>query len=163
MNNSTQGFSNIQLLLQSTQLTPNIQQLPHSMPTCIQQPYNMPTHNVFTVNFDIQSNIIQQADITPEYIQQNATPARLYEDTWKSSQSVKIISEHSEKLVRCMIECNLRSYDSSQFSDHKFIGSGRCAMVYSAIFEEKSYALKSLNNNLRVDDESIEEFIREVV
>ncbi|CAG8782648.1 11716_t:CDS:2, partial [Gigaspora margarita] len=100
------------ILQQSMQLTTNIQQLPFSMPTCIQQPYNMPTHNVFAVNSGIQSNIIQQVDTRPEYIQQNAIPTRLYKDNWKSSPSIKISTTNLLEVgdVQCVASDN--NYDS---------------------------------------------------
>ncbi|KAF0538384.1 kinase-like protein [Gigaspora margarita] len=76
---------------------------------------------------------------------------------------VKTLSVYSEELEKYLTnECKVKSYDYSQFSDLKLIGSGRFAMVFSANFQKRTYALKSLNKNLFLDEETSQTLAREL-
>ncbi|CAG8449047.1 16668_t:CDS:2, partial [Cetraspora pellucida] len=55
------------------------------------------------------------------------------------------------------IEC----FDFSHHYDLKIVGCGGSSVVYSAIFQGKKYALKSLNNNLRFGDKLFNQLIKE--
>ncbi|KAF0503052.1 kinase-like protein [Gigaspora margarita] len=59
--------------------------------------------------------------------------------------------QYSEKLELFLKDYNIKSYDYSQFSDIRPIERGGFAFVYSTVFQEKTYALKCLNNNLHLD------------
>ncbi|RIB02517.1 hypothetical protein C2G38_870239 [Gigaspora rosea] len=65
-----------------------------------------------------------------------------------SSNSLnEILSDHLRRIKTCLEENNIEELDYSQFSDHKIVGRGGSVIVYSAIAQEKIYALKSLNIN----------------
>ncbi|CAG8670865.1 2073_t:CDS:1, partial [Racocetra fulgida] len=73
---------------------------------------------------------------------------------------VKLAPEFSEQLEAYLKNC-IKSYDYSQFSDVEKIGVGGYAVVYSATFNGQTYALKSLNNNLKFGDKEFKQFKRE--
>ncbi|CAG8540250.1 21472_t:CDS:2, partial [Cetraspora pellucida] len=56
----------------------------------------------------------------------------------------------------------VKKFDYSQFSDVTLIGSGKFTIIFSATFEDKKYALKSLNNNLKIDVKPIRLIKREI-
>ncbi|CAG8630100.1 15567_t:CDS:2 [Dentiscutata erythropus] len=87
---------------------------------------------------------------------------KTYEKPLKLTQVPDLFSERSESLERYFLECNVKSYDYSQFSDIRFIESGRFATVYSTTFQERTVALKSLNKNLRIDEGIIRIFVSEL-
>ncbi|CAG8630085.1 15566_t:CDS:2 [Dentiscutata erythropus] len=62
----------------------------------------------------------------------------------------------------CLEKNNIKKLDCSQFNDKKPIGNGGSATVYSATFQGKIYALKSLNNNLCMNEKTFRKFIREL-
>ncbi|CAG8768131.1 12618_t:CDS:2, partial [Racocetra persica] len=55
----------------------------------------------------------------------------------------------------------VKKFDYSQFSDVRSIGSGKFAIVFSATFEDRKYALKSLHSNLQIDVRMIGRIKRE--
>ncbi|KAF0494222.1 kinase-like protein [Gigaspora margarita] len=69
---------------------------------------------------------------------------------------------YSVKLVEFLHANNVRNFDFSQFSQVSYIQKGQFAMVFSATFENKVYALKCLNNNLYMDQETLRHLTREV-
>ncbi|KAF0349247.1 kinase-like protein [Gigaspora margarita] len=62
------------------------------------------------------------------------------------------LNQYSKKLETSLKDHNIKYFDYSQYSDFKPIGSGGYADVHSAIFEGQIYAIKSLKNNLYLDD-----------
>ncbi|CAG8458417.1 13245_t:CDS:2 [Cetraspora pellucida] len=56
----------------------------------------------------------------------------------------------------------VKSFNYSQFSEIEIIGRGGSAVVSSAIFQEKKYALKSVNNNLWLDEKKFKQIKREL-
>ncbi|RIB28060.1 kinase-like domain-containing protein [Gigaspora rosea] len=76
--------------------------------------------------------------------------------------SEKILLEYSEQLEICLKELNIRNFDYSQYSNLKIIGQGGSATVYSTTFKEKTYALKSLNNNLCLDGSAFKKLVHEL-
>ncbi|CAG8486359.1 1683_t:CDS:2, partial [Gigaspora rosea] len=70
--------------------------------------------------------------------------------------------KYSVKLIEFLHANNVRKFDYSQFSQLRYIQKGQSAMVYSATFENKVYALKCLNNNLLMDQETLKHLTREV-
>ncbi|CAG8808370.1 9610_t:CDS:2, partial [Racocetra persica] len=71
--------------------------------------------------------------------------------------------EFSEQLEAYLKFHRIKFFDYSQYSDIKRIGEGGYAVVYSATFDGQTYALKSLNNNLRFEDKEFRQFKREVM
>ncbi|KAF0399949.1 kinase-like protein [Gigaspora margarita] len=79
-----------------------------------------------------------------------------------SSDDSKNLSPLSKNIYDLMINENkdtieletfsIKEYDYSQFNAQKHIGNGGFSTVYSADFQGKTYALKSLNNNLCLDN-----------
>lgn len=61
-----------------------------------------------------------------------------------------------------MNECKIQNFCHSEFSDHKIIGQGGFAVVYSTIFRGKKYALKSLNNNIVLDTKAFKQIKNEI-
>lgn len=76
--------------------------------------------------------------------------------------SKKILTEYSEKLKSYLVKYDITNFDYSQFCNVKIIGSGAYATVYSATFQEKEYALKSLKNNLSLDEREFNQLQREL-
>ncbi|CAG8738724.1 16011_t:CDS:2, partial [Cetraspora pellucida] len=58
------------------------------------------------------------------------------------------MSEKACQLKSYLNKFNVKNFDYSQFHNTKIIGKGAFATVYSTVFQEKEYALKSLDNNL---------------
>ncbi|RIB20589.1 hypothetical protein C2G38_1184925 [Gigaspora rosea] len=56
----------------------------------------------------------------------------------------------------------IEKFDYSKFKTQIYVGHGGSAVVYSAVFEEKKYALKSLNNNLSIDKKRFRMIKREL-
>ncbi|CAG8630928.1 14132_t:CDS:2 [Cetraspora pellucida] len=56
----------------------------------------------------------------------------------------------------------VKNFNYSQFTDVTLIESGKFAIIFSATFEDKKYALKSLNNNLKIDVKTIRRVKREI-
>ncbi|KAF0554763.1 kinase-like protein [Gigaspora margarita] len=78
------------------------------------------------------------------------------------SNRTSLLVDYSEKLENVLKDSNIESFDYSQFSELERVGSGGYAVVYSAIFRGKTYALKSLNNNLKFDKKEFKPFMREL-
>ncbi|KAF0479088.1 glycosyltransferase family 2 protein [Gigaspora margarita] len=55
--------------------------------------------------------------------------------------------DYSEELQSYLNARNIRSFEYSQFNNIKLIGDGGFAIVYSALFQEKKYALKRLKDS----------------
>ncbi|CAG8807720.1 26272_t:CDS:2, partial [Gigaspora rosea] len=62
-----------------------------------------------------------------------------------------------EKKVKCFDNLPLRN-----LRDLEKIGHGGFAIVYSVTFQGKKYALKSLYNNLSLDDKAFRQIRREI-
>ncbi|CAG8729756.1 23887_t:CDS:2 [Dentiscutata erythropus] len=73
------------------------------------------------------------------------------------------INSYSQMLKIFLKERSIKNFDFSQFSKRELIGRGAPAMVYSANFKRKTYALKDLNNNLIMDKKTYKKFIREIL
>ncbi|CAG8572392.1 6505_t:CDS:2, partial [Racocetra fulgida] len=71
-------------------------------------------------------------------------------------------SKPKRELEKYLKDSNIKWFDYSEFSEPEIIGSGGCANVYSATFQGKEYALKSLKNNLSLDYKQFKQFKREV-
>ncbi|CAG8710041.1 2070_t:CDS:2, partial [Gigaspora rosea] len=72
-------------------------------------------------------------------------------------------SKYSKILLIFLTENGVKSFDYSKFSKPNPKGKGEIAFVYIAIFEQKTYALKSLNNNLNMDTEIFKQFSQEII
>ncbi|CAG8596417.1 1789_t:CDS:2, partial [Scutellospora calospora] len=57
---------------------------------------------------------------------------------------------------------DIKNFEYSQFSEPQRIGQGGFAVVYSTVLQGEKYALKSLNNNLVLDDKAIKQIRREL-
>ncbi|CAG8680120.1 13449_t:CDS:2, partial [Dentiscutata heterogama] len=68
---------------------------------------------------------------------------------------------YSEKLEKHLRDFNIKSFDYSKFNEHKIIGKGETATVYSARFQGRTYALKCINNNLYMNDNTFTKIKRE--
>ncbi|CAG8647077.1 2278_t:CDS:2 [Dentiscutata erythropus] len=68
------------------------------------------------------------------------------------NNSDELIRECFEKIESYLKSADLKRFEFSQFSDLKPIDNGGNAVVFSANFQSKKYALKNLTNNLFVDD-----------
>ncbi|CAG8544167.1 13675_t:CDS:2 [Dentiscutata heterogama] len=77
------------------------------------------------------------------------------------NNSDELIQECFEKIESYLKSADLKRFEFSQFSDLKPIDNGGNAVVFSANFQNKKYALKSLNNNLFVDDRRFKDIKRE--
>ncbi|CAG8722211.1 13584_t:CDS:2 [Dentiscutata erythropus] len=73
------------------------------------------------------------------------------------SRALILYTEELEKKLG-----DIKKFNYSKFKDRKFIGRGGSAVVYSAVFHGKKYALKSLNNNLSIDKKIFKETKREL-
>ncbi|CAG8520846.1 2197_t:CDS:2, partial [Scutellospora calospora] len=70
--------------------------------------------------------------------------------------------EYSERLEKYLMnECGIKKYDFSKFIELRVIGEGGSAIMYSAKFQDETYALKSLRTNLHIPEKSLKKFIRE--
>ncbi|KAF0554761.1 kinase-like protein [Gigaspora margarita] len=78
------------------------------------------------------------------------------------SNRTSLLVDYSEKLENDLKASNIENFNYSQFSKPERIGSGGYAVVYSTIFQEKKYALKSLNNNLSFGYKEFKLFMREL-
>ncbi|CAG8671891.1 8640_t:CDS:2 [Dentiscutata erythropus] len=74
----------------------------------------------------------------------------------------KTLSEYSEELERSLIKYKIDNFDYPKFNNKKIIGKGASAIIYSATFGGKTYALKSLDNYLHFDEKSFKKLIREI-
>ncbi|CAG8800358.1 16708_t:CDS:2, partial [Racocetra persica] len=77
------------------------------------------------------------------------------------AMSEKALIEYSEQLERYFEKYKIKKFDYSQHKNRKFIGNGGFAVVYSATWDDKEYALKSLNNNLGLNGREFKQFKRE--
>ncbi|CAG8719402.1 34333_t:CDS:2, partial [Racocetra persica] len=93
-------------------------------------------------------------------INMNLTTGEIH-DLYKTKIPEKSLVDYSE-LEDDLKSIGAKSFNYSQFSEIKKIGSGGSAVVYSAIFQEKKYALKSLNNNLSSDYKRFKQIMREL-
>ncbi|CAG8602046.1 1416_t:CDS:2, partial [Dentiscutata heterogama] len=73
------------------------------------------------------------------------------------SRALILYTEELEKKLG-----GIKKFNYSKFKDRKFVGRGGSAVVYSAVFQRKKYALKSLNNNLSIDKKIFKETKREL-
>ncbi|CAG8809744.1 12521_t:CDS:2, partial [Cetraspora pellucida] len=73
-----------------------------------------------------------------------------------------LVIEYSEQLKSYLNKYAIKNYDYSQFQNIKTIGKGAYATVYSATFQEEVYALKSLDNNLGLDEREFNQLQREL-
>ncbi|CAG8488933.1 5455_t:CDS:2, partial [Dentiscutata erythropus] len=69
---------------------------------------------------------------------------------------------YSKQLEKYLNEYNIRNFCHSEFSDHKIIGQGGFAVVYSVVFQGTKYALKSLNNNIVLDNKAFKQIKNEI-
>ncbi|CAG8651866.1 23956_t:CDS:2, partial [Dentiscutata erythropus] len=76
--------------------------------------------------------------------------------------SIETLPDLPEQLETHLKSSRIKSFDFSQFRDIELIGSGNYATVYSATFNGQIYALKSLRNNLNLEDKTLELFKREI-
>ncbi|CAG8534545.1 8318_t:CDS:2 [Cetraspora pellucida] len=67
--------------------------------------------------------------------------------------------KHSEPFFE---EANIKILSISQYSNLRNFGRGRLAIVYSAVFQGQTLALKSFNNNLSLDEKMFRKFIQEL-
>ncbi|CAG8744956.1 18139_t:CDS:2, partial [Racocetra fulgida] len=74
---------------------------------------------------------------------------------------IKTIMQYSEQLLSYFKTNGIKIFDYSQHKNRKYIGKGGFAIVYSAILEGEERALKSLNNNLGLNDQEFKQFSRE--
>ncbi|CAG8771809.1 5518_t:CDS:2 [Dentiscutata erythropus] len=74
--------------------------------------------------------------------------------------SEKALVDYSE-LEEYLKNIGIESFVYSQFSEIKIIGRGGSAIVYLTIFQKKKYVLKSLNNNLLLDEKRFKQIKRE--
>ncbi|KAF0429698.1 kinase-like protein [Gigaspora margarita] len=76
------------------------------------------------------------------------------------------IIEHSEQLETYFKNKNIRTYEYSQIkkiiNKSEPIGRGAHALVYIASLEGKTYAVKSFNNNVCIDNNALKRFKREL-
>ncbi|CAG8702463.1 5958_t:CDS:2, partial [Racocetra fulgida] len=68
-----------------------------------------------------------------------------------------LVIEYSKQLEKTLEGFGIRTFDYSQFRNTKIVGCGGSAVVYSAVFQGKKYALKSLKNNLSFDKKILSE------
>ncbi|CAG8443138.1 16318_t:CDS:2 [Dentiscutata erythropus] len=71
--------------------------------------------------------------------------------------------KYSYKLIKFLCDNNVKAFDYSRFSQLKCIQRGSLAMVFSATFEDKVYAVKSFNNNLEINQEEYKHLTRETI
>ncbi|CAG8508707.1 10729_t:CDS:2, partial [Scutellospora calospora] len=85
------------------------------------------------------------------------------EKKFEKSEAIpeKAFIEYSEHLEKYLEENKIKIFDYSKYNNLKYIGKGGFAVVYSATFEGKEYALKSINNNLGLSDKEFKLFKRE--
>ncbi|CAG8494443.1 15624_t:CDS:10, partial [Cetraspora pellucida] len=76
--------------------------------------------------------------------------------------SGKALVEYSDQLMAYFKKYDIKIFDCSQHENLKVIGSGGFAVVYSAILEGEKYALKSLKNNLSLNEKEFKQFRREL-
>ncbi|CAG8466706.1 6932_t:CDS:2, partial [Dentiscutata erythropus] len=75
----------------------------------------------------------------------------------------KPLSEYSKKLETYLKSHDIKCFNYSECNNLKRIGQGGFATVYSAYFQKREYALKSLNNNLCLDDDSFKRLRNEII
>ncbi|CAG8788430.1 11230_t:CDS:2, partial [Dentiscutata erythropus] len=80
---------------------------------------------------------------------------------YKTKMTEKALVDYSE-LEEYMKNIGIKSFDSSQFSEINIIGRGGSAIVYSTIFQKKKCVLKSLNNNLLLDEKRFKQIKHKV-
>ncbi|CAG8797051.1 8994_t:CDS:2, partial [Dentiscutata erythropus] len=73
----------------------------------------------------------------------------------------KTLLELTEFIEKRLKELNVKMFDYSQFRELEFVGSGGYANVYSAKFNGRRYALKSLRSTLRLEHKEVMTFIHE--
>ncbi|CAG8631827.1 21874_t:CDS:2 [Dentiscutata erythropus] len=69
---------------------------------------------------------------------------------------------YSEQLDAYLKNKNVKIFDYSQFKDLVRIGSGSFGTVYSATFQGVVYALKSMKNNLKLEEKEFKNFKHEL-
>ncbi|KAF0535458.1 kinase-like protein [Gigaspora margarita] len=74
----------------------------------------------------------------------------------------KTLCDYSDKLEKYLKSKEIRIFNYTQFNNLEKIGYGGFSVVYSSTFGGKEYALKSLNNNLYMDDKIFKQFKREI-
>ncbi|CAG8719650.1 22358_t:CDS:10, partial [Dentiscutata erythropus] len=78
-------------------------------------------------------------------------------------KKIKTINDYSNQLEDYLKGKGIKFFDYAQFDNLEKIGCGGFAVVYSAISGGKKYALKSLNNNLEIDEKTFKIFKQEEV
>lgn len=89
--------------------------------------------------FNFFGNIINYFNFSSEKVSSDA------DEEYMSGPFVLYTEELENELK------DIKKFNYLKFKNPKFVGHGESAVVYSAIFQEKKYALKSLNNNLSID------------
>ncbi|CAG8666632.1 27242_t:CDS:10, partial [Dentiscutata erythropus] len=83
-------------------------------------------------------------------------------DIENDENSKKGIHDYLERLETDLKQHGVKKYDYSQFNALEIVGSGGFATVYSAIFQGKKYALKSvptkIDNNYLIIDKIVEKY-----
>lgn len=74
-----------------------------------------------------------------------------------------LVFNYSDKIELALKNFNIKMFDCTQFRDFKCIGTGSSAIVYTADFQGKRYALKVFHNNLFMENKAVKQFIREVM
>ncbi|RIB21851.1 kinase-like domain-containing protein [Gigaspora rosea] len=70
---------------------------------------------------------------------------------------------YSKMLQKYLTKNGVKGFDYSKFSKPSPKGKGETAFVYLTIFEQKTYALKSLTNNLGMDTRMFKKFSQEII
>ncbi|KAF0437567.1 kinase-like protein [Gigaspora margarita] len=78
-----------------------------------------------------------------------------------TQDSNKTLFEFSRQIEAYLNGVGINKYEKSQSSDYKIIGRGGSAIVYKATLQGQVFALKNLNNNLSMSDESFKKIRRE--
>lgn len=74
-----------------------------------------------------------------------------------------LVFEFSRQIEAYLNGVGINKYEKSQSSDYKIIGRGGSAIVYKATLQGQVFALKNLNNNLSMSDESFKKIRREKI
>ncbi|CAG8597161.1 2048_t:CDS:2, partial [Scutellospora calospora] len=74
----------------------------------------------------------------------------------------RVLLEYFKKLKEWVKNLDVKKLDFSQYNNLEFIGLGGCATVYSASFQGQKFAIKSINNNICLDDKSNKKLVREL-
>ncbi|CAG8494265.1 25138_t:CDS:2 [Dentiscutata erythropus] len=84
------------------------------------------------------------------------------DETRKVNENQKTLLEYSDELEKQLKVLSIKPFKFSQFTNIQTIGHGGSTIVYSAIFEDQKYALKSIKNSLHLDNKSFKNFIQDI-